>query len=191
VEESVTLCGSPRWRSRSKLGRMLVVGLVALAAALLPAAGSFVPKASGIGMFGGVAQAACKWDGKPGPGALHNTFDKWWFKADVASNWCYDGVHVTSRHSVATGGVTNWGVLGGWFWLNWHWALSQCYQYNGYYNNNCLTHAEYNLVNGHTGDTKSICIETRIYGNGYHHRQITETTSDACRDGLFSWFWGV
>ncbi len=171
-----------RWHGRSRLNKMLIVGLLVASASILPAAGAFVPGGRNL-VFGGVAQAACKWDGKPGPGALHNTFDHWWFKADVATNWCYDGAHVTSRHSVVTGNVTNWGILGGWVWLNWHWALSQCYQYNGIYNHNCLTHAEYNLVTLHTGDMHSICIETRIYGNGSHSRRINEAEFDACHDG--------
>jgi hypothetical protein len=180
VEQTLTLRRGLRWRDGSKPSRMLIIGLIAVSAALLPAAGSFVPKASGLGMFGGTAHAACKWDGKPGPGALHNTYDHWFFKADVASNWCYDGKHVTSRHSVPTGNVTNWGILGGWVWTSFHWAVTQCYTYNGIYNHNCLTKAEYNLITLHTGDIKSICIETRIYGNGYHHRHITESEVAAC-----------
>jgi hypothetical protein len=171
---------------------MLVVGLIAASASLLPAAGSFVPKASGLGLFGGTAQAACKWDGKPGPGGVPNTFDHWWFKAQVVSNFCYDGQHVTSRYSVPSGKVTSpLGVLAGWFYVETHWALSQCYTYNGITNHNCLTHREFNLINGHTGEPDSICIETRIYGNGYHHRQITENIDDGCRDGVQPWWIGV
>jgi hypothetical protein len=186
--ETLTLRGGLRWRGRSKPSRMLIVALIAVSAGLLPAAGSFVPKASGLGIFGGTAQAACKWDGKPGPGALHNTFDHWYFKADVASNWCYDGVHVISRQSVPTGGVTNWGVLGGFIFLNTHWAYSQCNTYNGIWNHNCLTKREYNLITLHTGDTQSICIETRIYGDGHHSRHISVADFDGCGDGIYTGF---
>ena len=185
---TLTLRGPSLWRGRSKASRMLAVGLIAVSATLLPAVGSFVPQASGV--FGGTADAACKWDGKAGPGGLNNTYDKWWFKANVTSNWCYNGRSVTSRHSVPTGGVTNWGVLGGFFFTETHWAYSKCHNYNGITNHNCLTHREYNGLNGHAGgDPFSVCIETRIYGNGAHSRRITESPSwDACRDGKQPWW---
>jgi hypothetical protein len=164
------------------LRRMLTVGLIVACASLLPAMGSFLPQASGV--FGGVANAACKWNGKPGPGALYNTFDHWYFKASVESNWCYDGQHVLSRQSNPGGQVTALGILDGWIYLNSHWAYSQCNTYNGIWNHNCLTKREFNLITLHTGDTQSICIETRIYGNGYHHRQITVEDFDGCHDGI-------
>ena len=178
-----------RWHSRSRLSKLLTVGLIALAASLLPAAGSFVPQASGV--FGGTADAACKWDGRPGPGGLDNVFDKWWFKATVTSNWCYDGRRVTSRNSVVSGDkVTNWGVLGGYFYFETHWAYSACHTYNGVTNHNCLTKREFNGFNGHTGDDWSVCIGTRIYGGGGHSRNITESPGwDACGDGLQGWWY--
>ncbi len=187
--EALTMRRGLRWRDRSRAARMLTVAVIAASASLLPAAGSFVPQASGV--FGGVAHAACKWDGKPGPGGVPNTYDHWWFKAQVVSNFCYDGTHVTSRSSVPSGSVTSpLGVVGGWFLTETHWALSQCYTYNGISNHNCLTHREYNLFNGHDGGHRSICIETRIYGNGYHHRQITEREIDGCGDGNRQpWWW--
>ena len=161
---------------------MLTIGLIAICAGLLPAAGSFVPQASGV--FGGVAHAACKWDGKPGPGGLHNKFDEWWFKAEVVSNWCYDGTRVTSRHSVPSGSVTvPLGVAAGVFYTESHWAYSACHIYNGVVNHNCLTRREFNGVNGHSGDPWSICIGTRIYGAGGHHRNIIQHGWDACGDG--------
>jgi hypothetical protein len=178
----------PVWRGRSKLAKALVVGLIAISASLLPAAGSL---AGGNGVFGGVAQAACKWDNKPGPGGVPNIYDHWYFKAQVISNWCYDGNHVLSRNSVPSGNVTSpLGVLAGYFLTETHWALSQCYTINHVYNSNCLTHREYNILDGHDGSHRSICIETRIYGNGYHRRRITETEIDACGDGNRQpWWW--
>jgi len=165
---------------------MLAAGLIAVSASLLPAAGSFVPQASGV--FGGTADAACKWEGKAGPGPLRTVFDEWWFKAEVVTNWCYNGSSVTSRYSQPYGHVTNWGILGGWFWVNAHWAYSKCHAYNGISNHNCLTHREANLVSGHGADTQSICIETRIYGNGAHRRNITKNPLDACGDGIQMWY---
>jgi hypothetical protein len=184
---ALTLKGGLRWHGRSRMSRMLAVGLIAICASLLPVAGSFVPQASAV--FGGTAHAACKWDGKPGPGGLRNTFDHWWFKAEVVSNWCYDGKHVTSRHSVSGAQVTSpLGVLAGWFFVETHWAYSACHYYNGIWNHNCLTKREYNLFNGHTGDPASICIGTRIYGNGYHHRNIIQGVNDGCGDGKQPWW---
>lgn len=162
-----------RWRERSKLNKILIVGLVAVSASLLPAAGSFVPRDSGNVFFGDEAQAACKT-------ALWNHFDKWWFEAGVITDWCYSGGHVTSRHSRAGGNVTNLGILAGWVLTDQHWEYSKCHNYNGYWNHNCLTQREFNLVAIGVDLPKSICIETRIYGNGAHHRHITESLWDAC-----------
>jgi hypothetical protein len=163
-----------RWRDRSKLNKMLIVALVVASASILPAAGSFVSRDSGNVLFGGEAQAACKT-------ALGNYYDKWWFKASVITDWCYSGGHVTSRHSEAGGNVTSpFGVLAGWFFYDQHWEYSKCVTYNGVWNHNCLTQREFNLFNGHSGLYWSICIETRIYGDGHHHRHITEKESDAC-----------
>jgi hypothetical protein len=163
---------------------MLTVGLIAICAGLLPAAGSFVPQASGV--FGGVAHAACKWDGKPGPGGLRNTHDDWWwFKAEVVTNWCYDGTRVTSRHSVPGGHVPTAGVIAGFVYTESHWAYSGCHIHNGVVNHNCLTRREFNGFNLHDGGRFSVCIGTRIYGAGGHHRNIITSPSwDACGDGI-------
>jgi hypothetical protein len=190
VGETLTLREGPRWRGRSRGQKAIVVALIAVSASLLPSAASFVPQARGVGLFG-VANAACKWDNKPGPGGVPNIYDHWYFKAQVVSNWCYDGNHVLSRNSVPSGNVTSpLGVLAGYFLTETHWALSQCYTINHVFNSNCLTHREYNIFDGHDGSHRSICIETRIYGNGYHRRRITETEIDACGDGNRQpWWW--
>jgi hypothetical protein len=168
-----------RWRGRSRLKKILIVALVVTGAALTPAAGSFVPREGGNVLFGGVAEAACKWDGKPGPGGLRNVYDEWLFEAVVISNWCYNGSSVTSRHSVPYGGVTNLGVLAGWVLVRAHWAYSACHTYNGIPNHNCLTQREFWLINLH-GEELKICIGTRIYGGGGHHRNIY---SSSCSRG--------
>lgn len=141
------------------------------------------------GLTTAAAGAGCKWDGKPGPGGLRNTFDESWFKAEVVSNWCYNGTSVTNHRSVPGGEVTfPVGVLQGWFFVETHWAYSKCHTFNGVSKHNCLTKREFNLLNGHTGDTASICIGTRIYGGGGHHRNIIEHGWDACGDGKQPWW---
>jgi hypothetical protein len=167
-----------RWHGRSRLNKMLIVGLVALSASLLPAAGSFVP-GSGNLVFGGVANAACKWDGKPGPGSLTNKWSVSWGWAQVKTGWCYDGVHVTSRHSVPTGGVSWWAPLSGTAFAPLvGWAWSSCQTFNGITNHNCLTRAQFKFYSscfdGGRCPKEEICIHTRIYGDGHHSRQITE-----------------
>jgi hypothetical protein len=162
---------------------MLIVGVVALSASLLPAAGSFVSRDSGNSIFGDVAQAAtCKSQVAGGP--LYNDYNHWFFKASVATDWCWSGGHVVSRHSVPGGQVTTLGILTGWILLDSHWEYSNCVTYNGVWNHNCLTQREFNLIRLPTpeihGQVLSVCIETRIYGDGHHHRHITEAESDAC-----------
>lgn len=159
-----------RWHGRSKVSKMLIVGLVAVSASLLPAAGSFVPRDSGNVIFGGEAQAACKY-------GLTNKADRWWAWAQVVTNWCYDGVHVTSRHSVPSWGMKALGSANGVYYRSWDsgWKYSQCHYYNGIWNHNCLTRYQFSWgsLNKWIGPWV-ICIHTRIYGNGYHHRLITD-----------------
>ena len=177
VNSSVGAIGL-RWRQRSRLNKLLIVGLVATAASLLPATGSFVPRDSGNLLFGDVAQAACKWNGKPGPGSLTNRAERWFGWAYVRTGWCYSGGHVTSRHSVPDFGVSTLGFLSGTRTWVFGWAYTDCHDYNGYWNHNCLTRGQFKWVKSCLGGglcTQAvICIHTRIYGNGAHSRLITE-----------------
>lgn len=156
-----------QWHGRLKHRKMRILAVVAVSAGLLPVAGSFVPRDSGNVLFGDVAQAACK-------RGLSNDFRSWWFNAKVVTDWCYRNGHVTRRSSIAHGRVTNWGVVAGWFYYRFSWTYSKCHRYNGYWNHNCLTQGRFSLFNGHTGTNGSICINTRIYGNGAHRRSITK-----------------
>ena len=164
------------WR-RSKLGKLLTAALITTTAAALPAVGSFVPRESGNVLFGGEAEAACK-------SALQNVYDKWFFKANVITSWCYNGRSVTSRHSRAGGNVTTLGAFGGMFLISQGWKYTGCDDFNGIKNHNCLTQRQFYLFNGHAGAPLWICIHTRIYGNGAHRRKITESSlGGACPGG--------
>lgn len=173
MAETSAATSSVGWHRRSKFTKMLTVALVVMAALLLPTAGSFVPRESGNVLFGGEAQAACKT-------ALQNPFNAWYFEANVITSWCYNGRSVTSRNSRAGGNVTNLGVLGGFVLLRQHWEYSACHYYNGTPNHNCLTQREFWLLNLHSGDEVSVCIGTRIYGGGGHHRGTNTASNDAC-----------
>ena len=156
---------------------MLPLVLAVTGAVALPMVGSFVPRKSGNVLFGGEAQAACKI-------ALQNVYDKWFFKASVITNWCFDGKSVTSRRSRTGGNVTALGAFAGMFLLSQSWKYTGCQDFNGIKNHNCLTQRQFNLFNGHTGDPLSIWIHTRIYGNGAHRRNITESgIGGACPGG--------
>lgn len=173
MDQSAVVRTGARWHGRSPLSKMFIVGLVVASASLLPAAGSFVPRDSGNTIFGDVAEAACKWDGKPGPGGLKNYASRWWAWAQVKTNWCYSGGHVTSRHSVTSGDITSEGEKYR-FYSYKPWAVtSQCNTYNGYWNHNCLTRFQFSWYSWYFGET-TLCIHTRIYGDGSHSRQITD-----------------
>jgi hypothetical protein len=148
--------------NKSTRARLSLAVLLIAAAALLPAAGSFVP---GTGVFGGQAQAACK-------SGLTNKFSRWFGYGRVVTDWCYNGRSVTSRHSTPYADAYADPKEGGWR-VSFSWALSACYDYNGIHNHNCLTQGQftfYSFVFGY----KYVCVHTRIYGNGYHHRLITD-----------------
>ncbi len=166
----------PRWR-RSTFAKLLTATVVIAAAVLLPAVGSLVPRERGNALFGGEARAACKV-------ALQNVYDKWFFEANVITNWCYNGRSVINRRSRAGGNVTTLGAFAGMFLFSQGWKYTACHHYNGIRNHNCLTQRQFHLINGHTGDSLWICIHTRIYGNGAHRRNITESgLGGACRGG--------
>jgi hypothetical protein len=154
-----------RWSERSRRYKLSLLGLVVAAACLLPAAGSFVPRESGNLLFGGKAEAACKY-------GLSNHFTRWYGSGSVVTNWCYDGRSVTSRHSTPYADSASSPDEGGWR-VSFSWALSACYNFNGIHNHNCLTQGQfkfYSFVFGY----KYVCVHTRIYGNGNHVRRITD-----------------
>jgi hypothetical protein len=153
-----------RWQKRTSPNKMMVVGLIAASASLLPAAGSFVSADGGNPLFGGTAQAACKYDLTN----QHNNNGFGWAK--VVTDWCYSGGHVTSRHSEKHAQVTGWGYYNGYTGVITRWEYSACHNYNGYWNHNCLTRAE---VVAYGSRSEAACIHTRIYGNGNHSRLIT------------------
>lgn len=181
LESNVGAIGR-RWHQRSTRNKLAILALLAAAASLLPAAGSFVPRDSGNLLFGGVAQAACKWNGKPGPGSLTNRAERWWGWAYVRTGWCYSGGHVTARHSALDQGVT---LLGRAFsyqvppsYATKQNKYSACHYYNGYWNHNCLTRFEFTWWSfppkPGADPVERVCIHTRIYGNGAHSRLITD-----------------
>ena len=139
----------------------LLVPLVA--AALLPAAGSFVP--GGGGIFGGKAEAACKY-------SLSNHFTRWYGSGAVLTDWCYDGRSVTWRHSTPYANANTSPDAGSWH-VSFRWALSTCNYFNGIHNHNCLTQGEFSFYS-YTFGHKFVCAHTRIYGNGAHVRHITD-----------------
>ncbi len=174
-QQGTSLTGGGRRRPR--FPKRLTVALAATGSLALPMVGSFVPRESGNALFAAEAQAACKT-------ALQNVYDKWFFEASVITNWCFNGKSVTSRHSRAGGNVTVRGAVAGMFLWSQSWKYTGCKDFNGIKNHNCLTQRQFNLINGHTGDPLSICIHTRIYGNGAHRRNITESSiGGACTGG--------
>jgi len=162
--ESHARSANTAWRGRSRAHRGLVIGLVAVSAAVLPAAASFVPQ-GGNPLFGGVAEAACKYNLTN----MHTQNGYGWAK--VVTDWCYSGGHVTSRHSEKHCQISGWGYSIGYSGCRTTWRYSNCHNYNGYWNHNCLTRAEV-FAYGHRYEIA--CIHTRIYGNGDHRRLITD-----------------
>ena len=134
---------------------VVVLCAVTAAAVLLPA---------------GAAHAACKT-------GLTNVYSDRYVTAKVVTSWCYSNGNVTSRNSLPSASVTNLGYFLGLRESDAEWTYSACHRFNGYPKHNCLTRRQFSFGYAYKSLAPKIgiCIATRIYGNGAHHRAITTT----------------
>ncbi|HVH24294.1 MAG TPA: hypothetical protein VNA11_17740 [Pseudonocardia sp.] len=103
--------------------------------------------------------------------------------AKVITEWCYNGRSVTSRNSVPSARVRPVAYVVGVREAEAEWTYSACHDFNGIKNHNCLTKRQFSFEKppiktplGNISLPKTgVCIETRIYGNGAHHRRISTT----------------
>lgn len=128
---------------------------------------SIVVAAAGGLAIPGQADAACK--------SVTNVYKDKYFNAQVVTNWCYGGGNVTSRSSLPTASVTDFGYASGFRESDAEWKYSACHSYNGYAKHNCLTKRQFSYTYRYGPDVGKIgvCISTRVYGNGAHRRDIT------------------
>jgi hypothetical protein len=114
------------------------------------------------------AQARCK-------SGLTNKAERWWAWGKVVTQWCYRRGHVISRHSSPSQGKKAAGYAWGFqdLPLSTGFTYSECHDFNGYWNHNCLTRYQVSHWSRFFG-VYSFCIHTRIYGNGRHRRRVTD-----------------
>ncbi|HEV2787191.1 MAG TPA: hypothetical protein VGV67_12415 [Solirubrobacteraceae bacterium] len=117
--------------------------------------------------FAGEANAACK-------RGLTNVYKDRYIEARVVTSWCYSNGNVTTRHSRPSAKVTDVGHALGLRESAAEWTYSECHGFNGFPKHNCLTKRQFSFSNTYVpwAPKIGVCIETRIYGNGAHKRNI-------------------
>lgn len=94
--------------------------------------------------------------------------DYYW--AQVITNWCYKNGKIVSRQSFPSAGVTTEGSIFGLGVSSQFWSSSGCSASKS----TCYTNRQVSFGGAKLVTFYTYCIQTRIWADGGHHRNIKE-----------------